>query len=101
MFSPITATGPSVTLYLDGQPLGAHPGETIAACLMRAEVGFFRRTPVSGAPRLPYCMIGQCFDCLVEIEGIGSCQACLTLVQDGMRVFRQDGAASLSRGCAE
>ncbi len=38
-------------------------------------------------------MIGQCLECLVEIEGIGSSQACLIHVKDGMRVFRQDGAA--------
>lgn len=90
-----------MTLYLDGRAFGAHPGETIAACLMREGVASFRTTPVSGAPRLPYCMIGQCFDCLVEIEGIGSRQACLTQVQDGMRLFRQDGAARLTEGQIE
>jgi predicted molibdopterin-dependent oxidoreductase YjgC len=37
-------------------------------------------------------MMGVCFDCLVEIDGVGNRQACLTLVADGMQVRRQRGA---------
>jgi D-hydroxyproline dehydrogenase subunit gamma len=96
MFSPIAPSEASVTLFLDGRPIAAHPYETIAACLLREGVTHCRTTPVSGTPRLPYCMIGQCFDCLVEIDGLGSHQACLVQVQDGMKVFRQDGAASVT-----
>jgi D-hydroxyproline dehydrogenase subunit gamma len=94
MFRPIGTPASIVTLFLDGRPIMAYPHETVAACLLRNKIPYFRTTPVSGAPRLPYCMIGQCFDCLVEIEGIGSSQACLIQVKAGMRVFRQDGAAS-------
>jgi D-hydroxyproline dehydrogenase subunit gamma len=96
MFRPIEPSPPSITLFLDGQPIKALSHETVAACLLRHGVAHFRTTAVSGSPRLPYCMIGQCFDCLVEIEGIGSSQACLVPVKDGMRVFRQDGAARAS-----
>ncbi|WP_291364129.1 (2Fe-2S)-binding protein [Acetobacter sp. UBA5411] len=93
MFSPIAPLTHSITVYLDDQPITASKGESVAACLLRAGVAFNRLTPVSGAPRLPYCMIGQCFDCLVEIDGIGNQQACLTIVRDRMRVRRQNGAA--------
>ncbi len=93
MFSPIAPLTHSITVYLDDQPISASKGESVAACLLRAGVPFNRLTPVSGAPRLPYCMIGQCFDCLVEIDGIGNQQACLTIVRDHMRVRRQNGAA--------
>ena len=47
---------------------------------------------VSGSPRAPYCMMGVCFDCLMEIDGVGNRQACLTPVADGMQVRRQRGA---------
>jgi predicted molibdopterin-dependent oxidoreductase YjgC len=40
-------------------------------------------------------MIGHCFECLVEIDGVGNRQACLTLVREGMRVRRQNGAAAV------
>jgi predicted molibdopterin-dependent oxidoreductase YjgC len=93
MFVPVGSIASPLTLFFDGQPITARSGETIAACLLRAGAEHFRTTPISGLPRLPYCMIGHCFDCLVEIDGVGNRQACLTLVQDGMRVRRQNGAA--------
>ncbi|SVA41228.1 uncharacterized protein METZ01_LOCUS94082 [marine metagenome] len=31
-------------------------------------------------------MIGNCFDCLVEIDGETNLQACLVSVRDGMRI---------------
>ena len=42
-----------------------------------------RATAVSGAPRLPYCMMGVCFDCLVTIDGVGNRQGCLVPVRRG------------------
>ncbi|WP_010510427.1 (2Fe-2S)-binding protein [Komagataeibacter europaeus] len=94
MFSSLSPITHGVTLYLDGHPVTASRGESVAACLLRAGLAHNRRTPVSGAPRLPYCMIGNCFDCLVEIDGIGNQQACLTVVREGMQVRCQNGAAT-------
>jgi predicted molibdopterin-dependent oxidoreductase YjgC len=48
-----------------------------------------RASPVSGAPRAPYCLMGVCFECLVEVDGVRDRQACLTTIRDGMRVRRQ------------
>lgn len=95
MFAPIGSTDATITIYLDGRPIPARAGETIAACLLRAGVSHFRTTPASGAKRLPYCMIGHCFDCLIEIDGIGSRQACLSPVEDGMTLRIQNGAATI------
>jgi sarcosine oxidase subunit alpha len=36
-------------------------------------------------------MMGVCFDCLVEIDGVGNRQACLAPLREGMAVARQDG----------
>ena len=44
-----------------------------------------RATAVSGAPRLPYCMMGVCFDCLVTIDGVGNRQGCLVPVPRACR----------------
>lgn len=93
MFEPVGSIANPLTLFLEDEPITARSGETVAACLIRAGAEYFRTTPISGSPRLPYCMIGHCFDCLVEVDGVGNSQACLTLVQDGMRVRRQNGAA--------
>lgn len=97
LFKPIGRSDTTIALTLDGQPIAARAGETVAAALLRAGISRFRTTPVSGAPRLPFCMIGHCFDCLIQIDGLGSRQACLTTVQDGMRLRTQLGAATTSQ----
>lgn len=74
----------------------ARPGDSVAAALLAAGVTTLRETPVSGTPRAPYCMMGVCFDCLVEIDGVGNRQACLTMVSEGMQVRRQHGARAVS-----
>ena len=95
MFEPLGPVADPMTIFFDDRPIPARPGETIAACLLRAGAEYFRTTPISGSPRLPYCMIGHCFECLVEVDGIGNRQACLILVQQGLRVRRQKGAMAV------
>ncbi len=88
-----TSTARRVMIEFEGQPLEARQGETVAAALLAANHWSFRTTPVSGAARGPFCMMGVCFDCLVEIDGMANRQACMTEVREGMRVNRQHGAA--------
>jgi len=90
--------GDLVTFTFDGTPLTASKGDTVAAALLAAGVTRFRTTPVSGAERGPYCMMGVCFECLVTINGHSNRQACLTPVEAGMRVETQHGAATYSTG---
>ncbi|WP_432612877.1 (2Fe-2S)-binding protein [Litoreibacter halocynthiae] len=67
------------------QDLRLPTGENLAAALLVAGIMPFRQTPVSGAPRGPFCMMGACFDCLVEIDGVTR-QACMLAVTDGMEI---------------
>jgi len=80
-----------VEIEFEGECLQARAGDTVAAAVLAASPGHTRTTPVSGAPRLPYCLMGTCFECLMEIDGVPNRQACLTVVQAGMRVRRQHG----------
>ena len=97
MFRKLHDPGPaSVTVFLDGRPVAAEAGESVAAVLLRQPGGWSRTTPVSQSPRAPYCMMGVCFECLVVIDGEGSVQGCLTPVREGMRIARQQGRRSLS-----
>jgi hypothetical protein len=86
---------PSANLHFEERRVPFRPGDTVAAALLLAGVDHLRATPVSGAPRAPYCMMGVCFDCLVVIDGVGSRRACLTRAREGMRVERQRGARAL------
>jgi D-hydroxyproline dehydrogenase subunit gamma len=83
--------GAPVTFTFDGRSIAARSGDTIAAALLAAGVESCRTTPVSGAPRAPYCMMGVCFECLVVVDGVGNRQGCLVAVRDGMRVETQRG----------
>ncbi len=85
---------PTVTLSFDGRALRAPAGRSVAAALLASGVSIFRTTAVSGAPRAPYCMMGTCFDCLVEIDGQPNRQSCLVAVAEGMQVKTQAGLRS-------
>jgi predicted molibdopterin-dependent oxidoreductase YjgC len=87
MFERIEDAGARVSLSFDGKELRLIEGENLAAGLLAAGVGIFRRTPVSAAPRAPYCMMGACFECLVEIDGV-TVQACTVTVRPGLIVRR-------------
>jgi predicted molibdopterin-dependent oxidoreductase YjgC len=92
MFRKINDAGcPLLTLTIDGQPVTAELGETVAAVLLRQQAPASRSTPVQGSPRAPYCMMGVCFDCLTIVDGAASTQSCLVTVREGMRVERQFG----------
>ena len=82
--------GPRVAIMVDGEPVTAHLGETVAGVLF-AEGSAQTRTTVGGAPRGVFCGMGACFDCLVVVDGVPNTRACMTWVRDGMTVSRQDG----------
>ncbi|AUW59783.1 hypothetical protein C1T17_18580 [Sphingobium sp. SCG-1] len=69
-----------------GRPMEARTGESVAAALLAAGVTRFRTSAVTGEPRAPYCMMGVCFECIVEVDGRPNRQACLVPVAEGMQV---------------
>ncbi len=92
--------GAAVHLTLDGAPVTARAGDTVAAALL-AHSGDAQRHSARGAPRTAFCMMGVCFDCLIEVDGQPNCQACLTPVRDGMVLRRQRGLRALAGGSAD
>jgi D-hydroxyproline dehydrogenase subunit gamma len=86
-----------VTITVDGTQVRAAAGDTVAAALLAAGFDHCRTTPVSGALRGPYCMMGVCFDCLVTIDGVGNRQGCLVPVREGMIVTLQRGKREVAQ----
>lgn len=84
--------GQEIMMTFDGSPLPARSGDSVAAAMMAAGHLTGRHTAVSGAPRGPFCMMGACFECLVEIDGEPNRQACMTLAADGMAIRPMSGA---------
>ncbi|NPU13426.1 (2Fe-2S)-binding protein [Bradyrhizobium sp. 83002] len=89
MFRKLHEPAEAVTVYVEGKPVVAEPGENLAAVLLRQEAIWSRPTPVKGSRRAPYCMIGVCFDCLARVDGVASVQTCMMPVRDGMTVEHQ------------
>jgi len=102
LFQPLAGAAPAATVQIrfNDRPLSVPAGITVAAALLLAGVQRFRASAVSGAPRAPYCMMGVCFECLVEIDGQPSRQACLVAVRDGMQVQTHDGVRSFDTAAA-
>lgn len=85
--------GPQVTVTVDGRPVPAYVGESVAAALLADGTGnLATRTTRAGDSRGLYCGMGVCFDCLVVVDGVAGTRACMTWVRDGMAIARQDGA---------
>lgn len=96
MFLRINPAAATLRLTFEDQEITATEGDSVAAALLAAGISHIRDTPVGATPRAPFCLMGTCFDCLVEIDGTPNRQACLTPVRDGMRIRRQHGARSLA-----
>ncbi len=56
-----------ITFTFDGATIAAHPGETLAAALIASNISGFRRD-LHGRLRGPYCNMGTCFECLLEVR---------------------------------
>ena len=82
-----TQTGrPAVTIQVDGEPVPAVAGDTVATALLAAGRGSFAVSGKTGHSLSPYCLIGVCFGCLCETDGRPQTQACLVTVRDGLTV---------------
>ena len=87
----------TVQVIVEGRSLMVPEGSSAAAAILIAGLPAIRETAVSGSPRLPWCMMGVCFDCLAEIDGVANRPACMVPVAAGMRIARQHGAREPQR----
>ena len=87
----------TVTVRIEDREYDVPTGISVAAAVLLCAVSKVRNTPVSGAPRLPYCMMGICFDCLMCIDGVPNRQACQVEVAQNMTIEYQQGAAELQQ----
>ena len=75
----------SITITVDGKPMAARAGESLAAAMVADGRRIGRHTQ-AGAPRHVFCGMGVCFDCLAIVKGQGAVRACMTKVENGMEV---------------
>lgn len=77
-----------VAVDLDGAPVMAHPGETVAVAVLSAAPRF--RDDRSGRSRGMFCNMGTCSECTVWIAREDApwrrLRACLVPVEAGLRI---------------
>lgn len=95
LFHPLAGAAATVTVHFNGHALLVPAASSVAAALLAVGVKRFRNSPVSGAGRSPYCMMGVCFECLLEIDGTPNRQGCLVPLRDGMHIRTQDSLPDL------
>lgn len=74
-----------VEIYIDEMTQTVPINISVAAALLMFRKSV-RSTPIGDRPRGPFCMMGICFDCLVNINGVPNQRACMVTVDSGMRV---------------
>jgi len=89
MFKKQYESNETVSIIFEGKNLDVEIGQTVASALLVGGDIVFRSSVVSGQPRAPYCMMGVCFDCLIEIDGVPNQRACMIPVREAMRIKRQ------------
>lgn len=90
MFVNINEKINDIQLTINGLAVSVPTGYTVAAALLSQQQVINRASPVSGDPRGSYCLMGVCFECLVNINGVANQQACMATVESGMVVLTQE-----------
>jgi sarcosine oxidase subunit alpha len=76
--------GKAVRIFLDGRPVPAYEGETLATALLGA--GHLVSRTIDEQPLGVYCNIGVCHSCVMTVDGVPGVRICRTPVSDGLRV---------------
>ncbi|MCA3323474.1 MAG: (2Fe-2S)-binding protein [Roseomonas sp.] len=74
-----------VSIMVEGVPMMAHPGESLAAALIAAGHWRFGEGEDPARPRTAFCLMGVCQQCLLRVDG-RLVQACLTPIVAGQEV---------------
>ncbi len=82
-----THTAHTVSVVLDGRAVSLPEGVSVAAGLLSIGEIVSRISPSSQKKCAPHCLMGVCYECLMEIDGIKR-QACMTDPREGMVINR-------------
>ena len=88
--------GVEIEFSLDGLPVRAPSGLSVAAALLHLGRRCLGETARLSAPRAVFCGMGICFDCTVEIDGRGGVRSCCMLLQPGMQIVTRRREAALA-----
>ena len=82
------------SFHFQNKSIPFNEGDLVGAALLRAGIKSLRKSRINGEPRAMMCGIGQCFDCVVTIDGKPLQRACITPARDGAQVGIDESSAS-------
>lgn len=88
--APSAPRGEPVRLEVEGRPLRAHAGESVAVALFATGTRILSRSLKYHRPRGFFCLEGHCGGCLMRIGGVPNLRACMTPCRDGLTVEAQN-----------
>jgi sarcosine oxidase subunit alpha len=85
-----TGAAQEAAFRFEGKPLKGIRGEPIAKALFRAGIKILSHGPKYHRPRSIHCARGRCSMCNMEVDGVPGVPVCVTPLEDGMNVNRED-----------
>lgn len=86
-FTKINSTNKEeFNVYINGKKTKAYKGDTIASTLLLNNCLSFKKSSKLGESRGLLCGMGVCYECLVTVNEVTKQQACITPVEEGMRI---------------
>lgn len=84
-----------VNFTFEGEKLIGYEGEPIAAALHANGVKRLKHSQKDERARGLFCAIGNCSSCLMEVNGEPNVRVCVTKLEEGMVINRQEGKGFL------
>ena len=79
-----------VTIYFEEIEYRVPEGISVAAAILgHIHADYTSINPITGDHCAPHCLMGVCFDCLVEIDDLPNQQSCMISVKNGMKIKKQ------------
>jgi len=89
MFRKLFEDRNKVCISFEGEEFFVDTDQSVASALLGEGHHVFRSSVINNQPRGAYCMMGICFECLLEINGRPNQQACMVPVKENMVIKRQ------------
>src|SRR5512140_865148 len=87
---PDPARAPDCTIEVDGRPVPARAGESVATALVAAGRLVVARSAKYHRPRGPFCLAGSCHACTARIDGVPNQRTCRVACRPGLVVETQN-----------
>jgi sarcosine oxidase subunit alpha len=88
---------PDCTIEVDGRPVAARAGESVAVALLAAGELLLARSAKYHRPRGAFCLAGSCHSCLARVDGVPNQRTCRVACRPGIIVETQNAVPSAER----